>query len=279
LEHEGKTASWDSGDISFARAVAGMLAIRFSADQKQEPVEDDASGDHQPAVDRAAPVKPPEAESSRPQSPATSAPPDGRPASLSARLLSRGYDQNTLAAEVFGDATVMVLRFTDLLSIAEQADDKDTTPLADHIVQHFEALIDEYAIDYWKVMGDQIVCAAGLGDKSNEHARHIADVALGLQNRCTQIFADLDKRLGFRIGIDIGAVVGSLVGKRQRSFNVWGEAVRAAETMAESGVTGGIHVSEAAYRRLQKDYLFKMRGKFYLSGIGEIFTYLLTGRL
>jgi adenylate cyclase len=282
IEHEGQARSWDSGDISFLRAVAGMLALRFSVDQRQEPVKADVSGDSDPAIDlidMVAPVEPAAAESSRTQPPATSAPRAGGPASLAERLQSRGYDQSTLAAEVFGDATVLVLRFTDLLSIAVQTGKDDTTPPMDHIVRYLEEWIDTHAIDYWKVMSDQIVCAAGLGGDSNSHAPDIADMALSMQNRCTHLFADLDKRMGFRIGIDTGAVVGSLVGKRRKFPNIWGEAVCAAQAMADTGITGGIHVSEAAYRRLQKDYLFKVRGRFYLPEIGEISTYLLTSRL
>jgi hypothetical protein len=49
--------------------------------------------------------------------------------------------------------------------------------------------------------------------------------------------------------------------------------------MADMGVTGGIHVSEAAYHRLQESFVFKVRGKFYLKNIGEISTYMLTGRI
>ncbi len=277
FEHEGKAGAWDSADVYFVKAVTGMLALRFSVNQRQKPIREGIFDDLDPAADRTAPVKPAVPGPSRP--PAASASRDSRPASLSERLLSRGYDQSTLAAEVFGDATVLVLRFTDFISIAAQAGKDDSTPAVDHVVRHFEELIDSCAIDYWKVMSDQIVCAAGLGEDSNTHAREIADLALSVQNRCAHLFADLDRRAGFRIGIDTGAVVGSLVGKRQRSLNVWGEAVRAAQAMAETGVTGGIHVSEATYRRLQKDYLFKVRGKFYLPEIGEIFTYLLMSRL
>jgi class 3 adenylate cyclase len=172
-----------------------------------------------------------------------------------------------------------VLRFSDILSIAAQAGEDDSTPAVDHVVRHIEELIDDCAIDYWKVMSDQIICAAGLGEDKNAHAHNIAELALSVQNRCTHLFADLDKRMGFRIGIDTGPVVGSLVGARKRFPNLWGEAVNVAQAMAETGMTGGIHVSEAAYRRLLKDYLFKVRGKFYLPQIGEISTYLLTSRL
>lgn len=280
FEHDGKAGSWDSGDISFARAVASMLALRFSADGRAESIRQvDAFGESSPAVDRTAAVKTADPGASRSQSPAASAPRDIRPVSLAKRMLDRGYDQSALAAEVFSNATVLVLGFTDVLSLAVQAGSDDSPPAIDQIVRHFEDLIDSHAVDYWKVMSDQIICAAGLGDDSNSHARDIADIALSVQDLCADLFAGLDKRMGFRIGIDTGAVVGSLVGKRQKSLNVWGEAVRAAQTIAENGVTGGIHVSEAAYRRLQKEYLFKVRGKFYLPEIGEISTYILTSRL
>jgi class 3 adenylate cyclase len=85
--------------------------------------------------------------------------------------------------------------------------------------------------------------------------------------------------MAFRIGIDRGAVIGSPLGRHQRSYNIWGEAVGAAIKMADMGVTGGIHVSEAAYHRLQESFVFKVRGKFYLKNIGEISTYMLTGRI
>jgi adenylate cyclase len=102
---------------------------------------------------------------------------------------------------------------------------------------------------------------------------------LSLQDYCTHLFADLDKRMAFRIGIDRGAVIGSRLGRRQRPYNIWGDAVGVALKMADSGVSGGIHVSEAAYRLLRKSFVFKVRGNFYLKDIGEISTYILTGRI
>ena len=85
--------------------------------------------------------------------------------------------------------------------------------------------------------------------------------------------------MAFRIGIDCGAVMSGTVGQRYNTYLVWGEAVQVAGMMAESGVDGGIQVSESAYWRLQTNYLFKVRGSYYLPKIGEIKTYLLTGRL
>jgi class 3 adenylate cyclase len=70
-----------------------------------------------------------------------------------------------------------------------------------------------------------------------------------------------------------------MIGRRQITYNIWGEAVSIASMMADNGVAGGIQVSETAYRGLRQNYLFRVRGDFFLPKIGEISTYLLTGRL
>ena len=116
-------------------------------------------------------------------------------------------------------------------------------------------------------------------DNSNQTVHAIADLALDFQDTCSHLFAELDKPMEFKIGIDTGGVIGSPVGRRQKSYNVWGEAVSTASMMADHGVSGGIQVSETTYRRLRKSYLFKVRGRYYLHNIGEISIYLLTGRL
>jgi adenylate cyclase len=83
----------------------------------------------------------------------------------------------------------------------------------------------------------------------------------------------------FRIGIDSGAVMGSSVGRKEKTYNIWGEALRFASKMADCGIPGGIQVSETTYRRLRAHYLFNARGRYYLPNIGDTSTYLLTGRI
>jgi adenylate cyclase len=194
-------------------------------------------------------------------------------------MKNRGYDNSTLDAEVYTDVTVLVVRFIDPLSLAKSIEEGQSRSAADSLVYHFEDMGEARHLDYWNIVGDQIVCAAGLGEGSTDHCRIIADIALNLQDHCTHLFADLDKRMSFRIGIDRGAVIGSRLGRQRQSYNIWGDAVEAAIKMADTGVTGGIHVSEAAYRSLREDFVFKVRGSFYLKNFGEIATYMLTGRI
>lgn len=53
-----------------------------------------------------------------------------------------------------------------------------------------------------------------------------------------RIFTSLGRPPGFALGLDTGAVLGSAIGFGQVAFNVWGEAVRVAATMANSAPGG-----------------------------------------
>ena len=292
FEHEGKARPWEFEDISFAKAIAGLLALRLAADKKQMPrLMDPAEGtdsngpkdsEDRTPVQAVAAVEFASAAAQKPSGTPPSSDPtpnSGRSGSFADQLKDRGYDDRGLEADVYVDVTVLVLRFVDPLSLAKNIHEGHPRPAVDSLVCHFEELAQAHQIDYWNIASDQIVCAAGLGEGSTDHSRMIADIALNLQDHCTHLFADLDKRMAFRIGIDRGAVIGSQLGRHQPTYNIWGDAVGAAVKIADIGVTGGIHVSEAAYRPLRKSFVFKVRGKFYLKDIGEISTYMLTGRI
>jgi len=291
FEHEETIRAWGAEDVSFARAIAGLLNLRLSAtgvlDEMAHPVKNGAmdgsvkthaaaakSRTNTPAVDNS------DSDESVPAKQAGELPQGrGRKKSFSERMLERGVDPSSIKAEVFENVTVLVLRFTDPVALAERIDGDQPTTAVDHLICHFENLFEDGSIDFWKIMSDQIVCATGMEDSSNRHVHDIADLALSFQDKCSHLFAELDKSMEFKIGIDVGGIIGSLVGQRLKSYNIWGEAVITASKMADNGVIGGIQVSETAYRILRQNYLLRVRGNYYLQDIGEISTYLLTGRI
>ena len=292
FEHEGKAPRWDPEDISFARAIAGMLALRLAAiGEPDETADLKKNGEMAGHLnDRTSAPKGPSTisdvgksdSSEAVKSKQTSGHQKGnvQKISFSERLLKQGLAQSSIKADVYENVTVFVLRFTDPFALAEYVGGgDDATTALDHLICHFEDFLEARRIDYWKILSDQIVCAAGMQDNSNQPVHAIAELALSFQDTCSHLFADLDKPMEFKIGIDTGGVIGSPVGRRRKSYNIWGEAVSTASRMADNGVTGGIQVSETTYRRLRQNYLFKVRGRYYLQNIGEISTYLLTGRI
>jgi class 3 adenylate cyclase len=293
FEHERLTRSWSTEEISFAHAIASMLALRFSSDRKSTPAPQQQIEDHDRAEDSTVPptgviapgsdsrpeLRAHKADRADRQTKPVSANGTNRFTSFLDRLAAGGIDPAQTAADIFTDTTVMALRFTDPLSLAGRVADSDSMTTVDHMVGYLEEMAASQGIEYMKVMGDQIVCAAGIDSGSKDHARLIADLALNLQNRCTAIFTALNTTMEFRIGIDTGAVMGSPVGREHKAYNIWGESVRFASKMADAGIAGGIQASETTYRRLRANYLFQVRGSYYLPNIGETSTYLLTGRI
>lgn len=293
FEHDRLSRSWSAEEISFARAIANMLALRFSEDQKciltaiAQKEDTDNSGDSAVPTTGAAAA----GIKTRPEAYLTeqvkrpgrreqiSAAKTDRFISFSERMLARGIDPDIVGADLFSDTTVFLLRFTDPASLAERIADSEAITAVDHLVSHLEDLAASRSIEYMRIMGDEIVCAAGMDDKLKDHSHLVADLALSVQDRCTALFAELNTPMEFRIGIDTGAVMGSPVGRTQKSYNIWGEAVRFASMMAKTAIPGTIQVSETTYRHLRAGFLFKARGRFYLPNIGEVSTYLLTGRI
>ena len=293
LEHDRLSRNWSDEEISFARAIANMLALRFSAEQDASAPSagkrDDTGASSLAPV--AAKVTTAAVHETRPPSSSlragisqqraaqNSVAAKGRLASFVERMQPRGLDRDKFGADLFSDTTVFLLRFTDPASLAERMADSDSITAVDYLLGHLEDLAASRGIEYIRIMGDEIVCAAGMGDHAEDHPHLMAELALGIQDRCSNLFAELNTPMEFRIGLDTGGVMGSSVGRKQKSYNIWGEAVRFASMMAKTGLPGAIQVSQTTYHRLRSHYLFQARGRFYLPNIGETSTYILTGRI
>ncbi|UCD79263.1 MAG: GAF domain-containing protein [Desulfobacterales bacterium] len=294
LEHEVRSRRWHTQEITFARAIANMVSIRVAAqsgfnlncstpDSQDGAAPSGAARSSDPTTGGGtapAPKKVPAAnlEPSGSTVERTKAP-SRPPASAAEWLNTRGGKYGQIGADVFVDAAVLVLRLNDAIALAENIGEDKGTLAIDHLTCHIEEMAARYGIEYLKILDDRFVCVTGVKDADQDHAARVSEFALSIQEACLRVFTELDRRMEFRIGIDCGAVIGGSVGRRSKSYLLWGEAVRVAGMMAETGADGGIQVSESAYRRLQTNYLFKVRGSYYLPKIGEIKTYLLTGRL
>jgi len=198
--------------------------------------------------------------------------------SFSAELRERGTDPETLGAEIYSDAAVMVLRFTDAVAMAVKAGEQ-THCLSNEIVCALQEVAAQNDITYLKIVGQEVIAAAGFNGSGAGSPGQIADAALAMRDRCIALFEDNDQLQAFRIGIDCGVAIGSSLGSQPRVFNLWGEAVHAAELMAASALPGTVQVTEAAYNKLRQDFLFRSRGRFYAPGSGSAHSFVLAGRL
>lgn len=237
----------------FVRAVANMVALRMAEAPREVA-----------APERAATAAIP----SEPE----------RKRSYTAELASRGIDPATIEGDIYPSVAVMVVHFVDQLAMPARPEGAAQDTISDQVACSLQQIARKRDIPYLKIVGQEIIGAAGFSAQNGTAALLIAEVALAIRDHCLTLFEDSDKRLEFRIGIDCGPAIGSEVGSDPRVFNLWGEAVRTAARMAQTGLPGAVQASEAAYERLRSDFLFRPRGAFYLPQVGEARTFILAGR-
>jgi hypothetical protein len=161
FEDERRAADWSPESLTFARAIAAMLALRLTADVGAgERVT--ASATAETLEDVASPVTmergaAPVAGSSVAPHPAmrsTAIAPD-RAMVFMARLAARGLDQADMGTQVFADSTVLVVQLTDPLALAERPHAESARSMADHLVCTLEDLAAANGIEYLKIMSDE----------------------------------------------------------------------------------------------------------------------------
>jgi adenylate cyclase len=187
-------------------------------------------------------------------------------------------DPSALHAEIYRGMAVMVLRFTDATAMAVRPSGMPRC-ISDEIGCALQQIATDNGIPYLKLVGHEIVAAAGFNLADSSAAAVIADMALAVRDRCAALFEESERAHGFQIGIDCSLAMGGAVGNEPRVFNLWGDAVHIAGAMAASAPPGTVQATEAAYRRLREDFLFRPRGSFYLPHVGDARTFVLAGRL
>jgi adenylate cyclase len=260
---------------SFARTIAHLIGARFapaSEPQMARPLAAAAGG---------VPLAPPTAGrlNAAAASLRTASLADERHRALLRTIQRRGLEEDSMLGTVYPDTTVFVLRFLDDLTLAAPASAEQQVGVVGQIVAAVQEITRRLEVRYVKIMANQIVAAEGFGGDGHRATAAVAEVALAVQDACARGFARAGGGLDYAIGLDTGMVIGCAVGFGQTAYNVWGDAVRVAESLAASAQPGTIQVSEAAYEQLRDHFVFRRRGGFYLEQIGEMTTYVLRGRL
>jgi adenylate cyclase len=195
--------------------------------------------------------------------------------SRTAELSVRGLDATALGDAFYPEVCVLVVRVDDLACAAF-----DGAPdLINSVAQVIQEVAAKQEIPYLKLVGCEVVAAAGFTTGDPTAVMRIANTAVAGRDRLTAVFEA--RRLGpeFRLGIDFGIGIGSSVGTDPKLFNLWGETLSTARRMADSAFAGAIQTSDAIYLRLRQEFLFRPRGTFYLPGVGARQTFILAGRL
>jgi adenylate cyclase len=183
------------------------------------------------------------------------------------RAIAAHYDDaSILFADIVGftpmAATMTPLRVADLLN---------------DVFQCFDELVDKYALEKIKTIGDCYMVAAGVPCPRADHAQALVNLALDMRAEIGQrMFGG--RRLAFRIGINSGPVVAGVIGRKKFIYDLWGETVNMASRMESHGRSGVVQITRNTFDLVSDEFDCQARGAIEVKGAGHVETWCVTGR-
>jgi class 3 adenylate cyclase len=183
-------------------------------------------------------------------------------------------------ADRFDEMTVLFadcVRFTELSSHLTPT---ELVALLNDVFSLFDRLVDRYALEKIKTIGDAYMVVGGLTADRNgrSHVARVADLALDMLDAVETYRARTGRPLEVRIGAHLGPTVAGVIGLKKFIYDVWGDAVNIASRMESQGEAGRIQVSARLYERLADQFIFEPRGATEIKGKGSMETYFLSRR-
>lgn len=267
---------------AFAKALANIMALWLTTGAQRPEA---AAGQMPAAADGRPPASAPSVRASG-QAPPPASAAAMRSASLTAErsrrlaadLARRTKGDDEQAATLFPAATVLFLRLSDDLTLALGAGEDGS--VFGRIAQSVLRAASAHDVSYVKAVNETIVAASGFDADAEAAARNVANLALDVRDMLPAILSHAGAaRATFAMGIDTGPAMGSPLGPDPAPYNLWGEAVRVAEVMAETARPGTIQVTEAGFEHLHDRFILRRRGSFFLRDVGDMETYSLGAEL
>ena len=196
------------------------------------------------------------------------------PESIAERL----KNGETLIADDIENATVLFADLTGFTKLSSSTSAKELLMLLNNIFSVFDELLVKHSLEKIKTIGDNYMLAGGIPEPSEDHAVHVAEMALDMIDVLPKINTESQKTMKIRIGINSGPVSAGVIGKKKFIYDLWGDTVNVASRMESYGKHNQIHVNERTYEILKDKYLFKKRKALEMPGKGKMQTYFLKNR-
>lgn len=193
------------------------------------------------------------------------------PEKVAAELKSEGRAK----AQQFESVSVLFTDFKSFTTIAEKMSAENLVEVLDTCFRGFDEIAGRHQIEKIKTIGDAYMCAAGLPEPREGHARDLVLAAIEMRD-FMGFFNKKQAENGqpvfeVRLGIHSGAVVAGVVGQRKFAWDIWGDAVNLAARMEQSGEPGRVNISGATRGLLpENEFVFEARGRVAAKNKGEV---------
>lgn len=163
------------------------------------------------------------------------------------------------------DVAVLFCDLAGFTAWSEQRQPEEVVWGLGRVVDAFEAAAERHGLQKIKTIGDAFMAAAGLDGGQDP----VGDaVRCGLE--MTRVASEGVPPWQTRIGIHVGDVVAGVMGRRQFTYDLWGDTVNTAARIERQAIHGELALSAEAWARVADRCQGRSLGRVPLKGKGEL---------
>jgi class 3 adenylate cyclase len=196
------------------------------------------------------------------------------PGSVAERLKSG----ETRIADDYEDATVLFADLVGFTPLAARLGPSETVAMLDRLFSAFDQLVDRYALEKIKTIGDSYMVVGGVPVISGDHPQRVVAMGLDMLEAVAELSREMGRPLDLRIGVHTGPLVAGVIGTRKFIYDLWGDTVNVASRLESHGVVGSVQMSEATWLRVRETVDAMPRGLVELKGRGTVEAFVVERR-
>jgi adenylate cyclase len=182
-------------------------------------------------------------------------------------------------AEQHADVTVLVADLEGFSVLSANLGAEQVVCLLNEIFSAFDLLVERHGLEKIKTIGDAYMVAGGLGVPRADHCEAMAELALDMDREIDRLNGAYNTSFRIRIGISNGPLVAGVIGRKNFSYDLWGNTVNLAFRLEAVAEAGSIAVAEGVYERLKGKYHFQRKRVMEMKGQPAVAVFGLGGRI
>jgi class 3 adenylate cyclase len=188
-------------------------------------------------------------------------------------------DSGVTSPQRFEGATILMLDFVKFTDMTISHDPSALVSELNDIFSSFDRIVENFSGERIRTIGDSYMCACGLPEENEDHAKNMAKVALRIRRYLDRRNNAHPQEWRCRMGLNSGSVIGSLVGIQKYVYDLFGPGVNLAARMESLSEPMHITTNQTTYDLLKDDFVFSERGEHDVRGFGKMNLYYLESEL